>query len=62
LHASLTVFEADAANLKIGQEIICSTSANPDKKYIAKIHLITPSIEGDRTTSAHCDIENADAK
>jgi len=62
LHANLTVFEADAANLKIGQEIVCTTSANPDKKYIAKIHLITPSIEGDRTTSIHCDIENGDAK
>ncbi|WP_131539362.1 efflux RND transporter periplasmic adaptor subunit [Pedobacter nototheniae] len=62
LHASLTVFERDAANLKVGQEIICTTTANPDKKYIAKVHLITPNIEGDRTTSVHCDIENADSK
>ncbi|WP_316803147.1 efflux RND transporter periplasmic adaptor subunit [Pedobacter nototheniae] len=62
LHASLTVFERDAVNLKVGQEIVCTTAANPDKKYIAKIHLITPNIEGDRTTSVHCDIENADRK
>jgi len=62
LHASLTVFERDAANLKVGQEIVCTTSANPEKKYVAKIHLITPNIEGDRTTTVHCDLENADNK
>ncbi|RDC55995.1 efflux RND transporter periplasmic adaptor subunit [Pedobacter chinensis] len=62
LHASLTVFERDAASLKIGQEIVCTTSANPEKKYIAKIHLITPNIEGDRTTTVHCDLENAGNK
>ncbi|NTE01145.1 efflux RND transporter periplasmic adaptor subunit [Agrobacterium tumefaciens] len=62
LHANLTVFEGDAANLKVGQEIVCTTSANPEKKYSAKIHLITPSIEGDRTMSVHCDIQNADSK
>ncbi|MGN7989709.1 efflux RND transporter periplasmic adaptor subunit [Pedobacter sp. 22226] len=62
LHANLTIFEKDAANLKVGQEIICTTSANPDKKYKAKIHLITPNIEDDRTTSVHCDLENTDNK
>lgn len=62
LHANLTVFEKDAANLKVGQEIVCTSTANPDKKYIAKIHLITPNIEGDQTTSIHCDLENADSK
>lgn len=62
LHANLTIFEKDAVNLKVGQKIVCSTSANPDKKYRAKIHLITPSIEDDRTTSVHCDLENADSK
>ncbi len=62
LHARLTVFERDAVNLRAGQKIICSTSANPDKKYIAKIHLITPNIEDDRTTSVHCELENADDK
>jgi len=60
LHVSLTVFERDAASLKIGQKILCSTSANPDKKYSATIHLITPNIENDRTTSVHCDLENFD--
>ncbi|WP_316798250.1 efflux RND transporter periplasmic adaptor subunit [Pedobacter frigidisoli] len=62
LHASLNVFERDAASLKVGQEIICTSTANPDKKYTAKIHLITPNIDGDRTMSVHCDIENADSR
>jgi len=62
LHANLTVFEKDAANLKSGQQIVCTTTANPGKQYFARIHLITPSIKGDRTTSVHCDIENADSK
>lgn len=60
LHVSLTVFEQDAASLKIGQKIVCTTSSNPDKKYNATIHLITPNIENDRTTSVHCDLENFD--
>lgn len=62
LHANLTVFERDAAQLKIGQEILCTTTANPDQKYVAKIHLITPNIEDDRTTSVHCDLKNGDSK
>ncbi|MNI26292.1 copper/silver efflux system membrane fusion protein CusB [compost metagenome] len=60
LHVSLTVFEQDAASLKIGQKIVCTTSNNPDKKYFATIHLITPNIENDRSTSVHCDLENFD--
>jgi len=60
LHVSLTVFEQDAASLKIGQKIVCTTSGNPDKKYFATIHLITPNIENDRSTSVHCDLENFD--
>lgn len=62
LHANLTVFERDAANLKVGQEVICNTTANPEKKYAAKVHLITPNIEDDRTTSVHCDLQNKDNK
>ncbi|WP_145860173.1 efflux RND transporter periplasmic adaptor subunit [Pedobacter suwonensis] len=62
LHANLTVFEKDAASLKKGQEVICNTTTNPEKKYIAKIHLITPNIEDDRTTTVHCDIQNSDHK
>ncbi|WP_412465885.1 efflux RND transporter periplasmic adaptor subunit [Pedobacter sp. KLB.chiD] len=62
LHANLTVLEKDAASLKTGQEVICNTTTNPEKKYIAKIHLITPNIEDDRTTTVHCDIQNSDHK
>ncbi|TDO20213.1 efflux RND transporter periplasmic adaptor subunit [Pedobacter duraquae] len=59
-HVNLTVFEGDAANLRVGQEITCSTSSNPNKRYIAKVHLIKPSIADDRTTSVHCDLEGGD--
>ncbi|WP_029283546.1 efflux RND transporter periplasmic adaptor subunit [Pedobacter sp. R20-19] len=62
LHANLTVLEKDAANIRVGQKIVCTSSANPQKNYIAKVHLITPSIDNDRTTSVHCDLENADSK
>ncbi|MET1054515.1 MAG: efflux RND transporter periplasmic adaptor subunit [Pedobacter sp.] len=58
LHVALTVFEGDAINLKVGQKIICTTTANPDKKYVARVDLIKRSIEDDRTTSVHCDLEN----
>lgn len=60
LHVNLTVFERDAANLKVGQRIVCTTSTNPEKKYIAVVHLIKPNIEDDRSTSVHCDLEHFD--
>ena len=58
LHVALTVFEGDAVNLKVGQKIVCTTTADPDHKYIARVELIKRSIEDDRTTSVHCDLEN----
>ncbi len=54
LHVRLTIFENDAANLSIGQKLYFSTNNRPDQKYAASIHLITPNIEEDRTTSVHC--------
>lgn len=58
LHVNLTVLENDAANLREGQKIVCTTNRNPDKKYLATIHLISPSIGDDRSMSVHCDLEN----
>lgn len=60
LHVNLTVFENDASKLKEGQRIICTTNKHPEKKYLAVIHLITPNIGEDRTTSVHCDLKDAD--
>lgn len=58
LHADLTVFENDASQLAIGQKIVCTTNKYPSKKYNAIIHLITPNIGEDHTTSVHCDLES----
>ncbi|MBB6270025.1 cobalt-zinc-cadmium efflux system membrane fusion protein [Pedobacter cryoconitis] len=60
LHVNLTVFENDASKLKEGQKIICTTNKHPEKKYTAIIHLITPNIGEDRTTSVHCDLKDYD--
>lgn len=58
LHVNLTVLENDASSLKEGQKIVCTTNRNPDKKYLATIHLISPAIGEDRSISVYCDLEN----
>jgi len=60
LHISLTVFENDASKLVEGQKVVCTTNKNPEKKYNAKIHLITPNIGNDRSTSVHCELDRQD--
>lgn len=62
LHVRLTIFENDAANLSIGQKLVFATNNKPDQKYRASIHLITPNIEEDRTTSVHCHMEGFDKR
>lgn len=60
LHLSLTVFENNAGSIKEGQIVTCYSNINPAKKYKAKVHLITPSIDKDRATGVHCDFIDAD--
>lgn len=50
---NLTVFENDASRLKIGQLVKFVTNNNPDKEFTAKIELISPSIDTDRSTQVH---------
>lgn len=50
---NLTVFENDASRLKIGQLVKFATNNNPDKEFTAKIELISPSIDTDRSTQVH---------
>ena len=59
LHVRLTVFENEAANLRVGQKLTFSTNGNPNEKYIASIHVITPNIEENRSTDVHCHFEGA---
>ncbi len=59
LHVRLTVFENEAANLRVGQKLTFSTNSNPNEKYTASIHVITPNIEENRSTDVHCHFEGA---
>lgn len=57
LHLKLTVFENDAANLSSGQKVMCYTNRNPEVKYSATVHLITPNIGEERNTEVHCHLD-----
>lgn len=60
IHLALDVFEKDVTRLKIGQEVVASTTGQPDKKYLAKIVLIGKDLSGDRKTEVHCHLEKYD--
>jgi cobalt-zinc-cadmium efflux system membrane fusion protein len=57
VHLRLTVFENDAENLRVGQQIRYSTNNRPEEQYTASIHLITPNIGENRSTEVHCHLE-----
>ena len=59
LHARLVVFENDATIIKSGNKVTFTVNNKPDKTYDAKVHLVTPNIENERTTEVHCDIVTA---
>ncbi|WP_300660454.1 efflux RND transporter periplasmic adaptor subunit [Fluviicola sp.] len=50
---NLTVFENDASRLKIGQVVKFTTNNDPGKEFLAKVELISPSIDADRSTQVH---------
>jgi len=56
LHARLIVFENDATIIKSGNKVAFTVNNKPDKTYDAKVHLVTPNIENERTTEVHCDL------
>lgn len=60
IHISLTVFEKDVAHLAPGQRVLCYTNSNPVKKYVAKVLLITQSVDNDRASEVHCHLEQYD--
>jgi cobalt-zinc-cadmium efflux system membrane fusion protein len=59
LHARLIVFENDATALKSGNKVTFTVNNKLDKTYDAKVHLVTPNIENERTTEVHCDVVTA---
>ncbi len=56
LHARLIVFENDATAIKSGNKVTFTVNNKSDKTYDAKVHLVTPNIENERTTEVHCDV------
>jgi cobalt-zinc-cadmium efflux system membrane fusion protein len=59
LHARLIVFENDATAIKTGNKVTFTVNNKSDKNYDAKVHLVTPNIENERTTEVHCDVVTA---
>ena len=58
LHLRLIVYENDATNLKIGNKVSFYTNNNMRQKYFAKVAVINPNINEDRTTDVYCHLEN----
>ena len=50
---NLTVFENDASRLEIGQVVKFTTNNDPGKEFLAKVELISPNIDTDRSTQVH---------
>ena len=53
-------FEKDITNLAIGQKVIAYNNINPEKKYQAKIILISKDISPQGTAEVHCDLDVMD--
>jgi len=60
IHLALSVFQKDVALLGIEQNVITYTTNNPDKKYRAKIILISRDIAADGSVEVHCHFEQYD--
>jgi cobalt-zinc-cadmium efflux system membrane fusion protein len=54
LHLRLTVFENDASNLKIGNNVTYYINNNINEKHKATIIVFTPNINENRSTDVHC--------
>jgi cobalt-zinc-cadmium efflux system membrane fusion protein len=60
IHLALSVFQKDVPFLSIAQNVITYTANNPDKKYQAKIILISRDIASDGSVEVHCHFEKYD--
>ena len=60
IHLALTIFQKDVYLLSIGQKVIASTANNPDKKYEARIILISRDIASDGGVEVHCHFKKMD--
>lgn len=57
VHLILNVYEKDINAIAVGQTVTCYINNQPDKKYTAKVHLISKSVKPDRTSEIHCDFD-----
>ncbi|MCD2422521.1 efflux RND transporter periplasmic adaptor subunit [Niabella pedocola] len=57
LHADFIVFENDAADLRVGQQLSFAAAAAPDRRFNARIEYITHNINESRAVEVHCDLE-----
>jgi cobalt-zinc-cadmium efflux system membrane fusion protein len=57
LHLSLTVFEDNAASLKIGQKITFAGNDGQAKKGTGTIEYISPNLDETRAVEVHCHID-----
>jgi membrane fusion protein, heavy metal efflux system len=58
LHVELSVFERDAAALKLGQKVRFTVNDGPEE--LATVYLINPKINEDRTVRVHCHLVKND--
>mgnify|MGYP003667729007 CR=1 FL=1 len=61
LHVELSVFEKDISQVKIGQSVRFKVNNTLGKEGLAKVYLINPKINEDRTVRVHCHLETDDA-
>lgn len=54
VHLALKVFEKDLNKIAIGQMVQAYTNDNPNKKYPAKVILISKDFAADRSVLVHC--------
>jgi cobalt-zinc-cadmium efflux system membrane fusion protein len=57
VHLILNVYESDISSIAVGQGVACYLNNKPDKKYMAKVHLVSKSVHPDRTSEVHCDFD-----
>lgn len=57
LHLVLKVYEKDLSKIFEKQALQAFSNHNPNKKYPAKIHLISKNFDSERRVSVHCDFD-----
>lgn len=57
LHIELTIFEQDIPKVKVGQKVHFTLVNQPEKEHFAKVYLINPQVNADRSIQIHCHAE-----